>query len=43
MSPGERNIRTSNGSPNASHLHQIEHSEIFAVVVGDFLRDVDGC
>lgn len=27
--------------PNASHLHQIERPEIFAAVVGDFLRDVD--
>jgi proline iminopeptidase len=27
--------------PKASHLHQIERPEIFAAVVGNFLRDVD--
>jgi proline iminopeptidase len=28
--------------PQASHLHQIERPEIFAAVIKDFLRDVDG-
>ena len=28
--------------PKASHLHQLERPEIFAAVIKDFLRDVDG-
>jgi len=28
--------------PQASHLHQLERPEIFAAVIKDFLRDVDG-
>jgi len=28
--------------PGASHMHQIERPEIFAAVVGDFLREIDG-
>jgi len=28
--------------PRASHLHQVERPEIFAAVIRDFLRDIEG-